>query len=441
MSYTLTLTNGTTLTTVNDGSLDTTTDLTFVGKNYSGYGAILNQDLLSLLENFAGKVSPSTPITGELWYDTGTTKLRVYNSTRFKPVATLDSGNTYPTDLGTGDLFWNQSEGKLYLYDGASFVAIGPQVSGLAATNTVQYANVYDTNNYTHNILEHNLQNQNGTLVPIAIETVDPTGFTLNSVNPITGYTILKQGITLYGADSLTGVSSSDGNTGYIMWGSAAHALRLGNYDASTYLLNGLNSTTATIYTDLVISSPTNIFNLGNLTQLKNESGATNIINVNSAGNSEISLKIYFGSGYADVANFGLSKSNSLAILPTNYPGVTSDIGSPTQKFMNIYSTSSYAVNSYSTTTYVQNIQTMFPVTSGFSQSIGTQDNPFDFVYASEVVTESLQTNSFVLPTYATTADRDAAIPSPQAGTMVFITGTSSFMGYNGTAWKTLTTS
>ena len=75
MSYTLYKTNGTVLTTVVDGSLDTTTDLTFVGKNYSGYGTVVNQDLVKLLENFAGKLQPTKSIVGQLWYDSSNGRL------------------------------------------------------------------------------------------------------------------------------------------------------------------------------------------------------------------------------------------------------------------------------------------------------------------------------------------------------------------------------
>ena len=58
MAYTLYKSNGQKLVTVTDGSIDkTTTPLTFVGKNYAGYGEILNQDLVKLLENFSNKDS------------------------------------------------------------------------------------------------------------------------------------------------------------------------------------------------------------------------------------------------------------------------------------------------------------------------------------------------------------------------------------------------
>ena len=52
MAYTVNKTTGTVLTTISDGTIDTTTNLTLIGKNYAGYGEFLNENLVKLLENF-----------------------------------------------------------------------------------------------------------------------------------------------------------------------------------------------------------------------------------------------------------------------------------------------------------------------------------------------------------------------------------------------------
>ena len=51
MPYIINNTNGIAVATVDDGSIEDSTSLTFVGKNYSGYGQIQNQNLYHLLEN------------------------------------------------------------------------------------------------------------------------------------------------------------------------------------------------------------------------------------------------------------------------------------------------------------------------------------------------------------------------------------------------------
>ena len=116
MAYTLYKSNGQKLVAVTDGSIDkTTTDLTFVGKNYAGYGEILNQNMVKLLENFSNNTQPTKPIVGQLWYDSSEKLLKVYNGTRFKSITNFDiTTSARPADNNKGDLWFNEFEQKLY---------------------------------------------------------------------------------------------------------------------------------------------------------------------------------------------------------------------------------------------------------------------------------------------------------------------------------------
>lgn len=81
MPYNINKTNGEQLVIVEEGTADlTSTSITLIGKNYSGYGESLNENLVHILENFSHSTSPSSPISGQLWYDTGTKILKLYNS-------------------------------------------------------------------------------------------------------------------------------------------------------------------------------------------------------------------------------------------------------------------------------------------------------------------------------------------------------------------------
>ena len=51
MPYTINKTDGTTVTTISDGTLDNSTSLTLFGKSYSGFGEFLNENQIKLLEN------------------------------------------------------------------------------------------------------------------------------------------------------------------------------------------------------------------------------------------------------------------------------------------------------------------------------------------------------------------------------------------------------
>jgi hypothetical protein len=71
MSYTILLTNGTVLTTIPDGTINTTsTSLGLPGRNYAGYGQPVDENFVWLTENFASSVPPANPLTGQLWYNT-----------------------------------------------------------------------------------------------------------------------------------------------------------------------------------------------------------------------------------------------------------------------------------------------------------------------------------------------------------------------------------
>ena len=69
MAYTINKTDGTVLATIADGTLDTSTSLQLIGKNYAGYGEILNENTVKLLENFANSSSPTNPLTGQMYYN------------------------------------------------------------------------------------------------------------------------------------------------------------------------------------------------------------------------------------------------------------------------------------------------------------------------------------------------------------------------------------
>lgn len=70
MAYTIVKSDGTVLTTIPDGTINTTsTSLGLPGKNYAGYGQSLDTNFTRILENFAATSPPSNPLRGQLWYN------------------------------------------------------------------------------------------------------------------------------------------------------------------------------------------------------------------------------------------------------------------------------------------------------------------------------------------------------------------------------------
>ena len=126
MAYTINKTTGSVLTTIADGTIDTTTDLTLVGKNYAGYGEILNEDFVKLLENFANTSAPSSPVAGQLFWNTSSNLMQVYTGTAWKTISSSTASATSPTNSVTGDLWWDTTNSQLKVYNGTSFTLIGP---------------------------------------------------------------------------------------------------------------------------------------------------------------------------------------------------------------------------------------------------------------------------------------------------------------------------
>lgn len=150
MTYFINKTDGTILSNVADGQVDQlSSDITLIGKNYSGFGEALNENFVKLLENFANSVRPSHPIKGQVWFDTTESKLKVYNGTSFVPVSSASVSNTRPSALGVGDLWYNNIDKQLYFFDGTNTVLVGPDYSASQGISGVKVASILDKNNIT----------------------------------------------------------------------------------------------------------------------------------------------------------------------------------------------------------------------------------------------------------------------------------------------------
>ena len=153
MAYKLNKTDGTLLTELVDGQIDTTTcDLTLIGRNYVGFGEAFNENLIKLLENFASSGAPTTPITGQLWYDKSEGRLKVYDGTAFKSNGPIVS-NTQP-NMVAGDIWINNSTNKLYFYDGSDLVLVGPVYDNAQGLSGWQVDTVRDRSAVDHTLLK-----------------------------------------------------------------------------------------------------------------------------------------------------------------------------------------------------------------------------------------------------------------------------------------------
>ena len=107
MAYTINKYDTTQLTVVQDGTIDQTTDIKLVGKNYAGYGEIQNENFVFLLENFAGANQPPRAIRGQVWFDSANSKLKFYDGDKWRTTGGAEISASAPAGLSTGDFWWD----------------------------------------------------------------------------------------------------------------------------------------------------------------------------------------------------------------------------------------------------------------------------------------------------------------------------------------------
>ena len=126
MAYTINLTDGTVFATIVDGTINTSSSMTLVGKNYAGYGEFLDENFIHLLESGSNTTAPASPLTGQLWWDKTNTLLKVYTGTVFKNIGSATASATQPASNVTGDLWYDTTNQQLKVWTGAAFLVVGP---------------------------------------------------------------------------------------------------------------------------------------------------------------------------------------------------------------------------------------------------------------------------------------------------------------------------
>ena len=134
MAYTINLTDGSVFATVNDGTVNTSSSVTLVGKNYAGYGEFLDENFIQMPENFAKTTAPAAPLTGQLWFNKNNNLMNVYNGTAFKTLSITTASASAPASNVQGDLWYDTTNQQLNVYTGAAFLVVGPAYTSASGT-------------------------------------------------------------------------------------------------------------------------------------------------------------------------------------------------------------------------------------------------------------------------------------------------------------------
>ena len=211
--------------TVQDGVVNTQTDLSFIGKGYAGYGESIAENFLHLLENFSNTSAPSKPIEGQLWWDSTNQKLQVYNGTAFQTAGgSAPYQSSAPANLAAGDIWIDSGTGHMYFYNGTASVLVGPP-SATGTTSGFTFDSILDSGDSTQNITK--LFNDGNLIAIISEDEFTPKV-------AISGFATIKKGITLTTAIADTKFQ-----------GTATDSDSLGGVAAANYLRSNANDTTS----------------------------------------------------------------------------------------------------------------------------------------------------------------------------------------------------
>ena len=150
MSYIINKRDGTQLTTVLDGTTDTTaTSLTLVGQNYVGWGEIFQENLVHLMENFARSALPANALVGQLWFDTTAKRLNVLAAEDlWRPLVTSVVNTLPPASPNVGDFWYDTTRRQLRVWNSTAWQIVGPvytSTQGPTGANAISIADSLNT--------------------------------------------------------------------------------------------------------------------------------------------------------------------------------------------------------------------------------------------------------------------------------------------------------
>jgi hypothetical protein len=234
MAYTINLTDGNVFATVADGTVNTSSSVTLVGKNYAGYGEFLDENFIQMLENFSSNsvggnptvAKLASPLIGQLWFDKTNTLLKMYTTGGWKVVATANSSASTPTvSVQTGDLWWDTTNQQLKIYNGSAFIVVGPAFTSTQGTTGAIPETINDSGASPHFITSLYVNNSR-----VAIVSKDATFTPAAPIN--TTFPAVFNGITLWNSGSP------------VFGGTATNSNLLDNLDSTDFMRATANTST-----------------------------------------------------------------------------------------------------------------------------------------------------------------------------------------------------
>jgi hypothetical protein len=394
MAYTINKQDGTPLS-ISAGLVTPTTDyvVQFIGKNSADYGPALNQNFLRITENFASDTQPNPTnlLTGQLWYDKTNLSLKVYDGTRFNSLAKLTTSNVVAASatVKEGDLWFDKTTDPvnkaLKIYNGNAWVKVGESTfSSNAGTSGTITGTVDSSIGASKTVTAFYID---GNVVAV----LSGSDFTMG-----TGASTLTTDITTsFGSNAnlYTGFTFSSPTVKLV--GTATNSEKLGNIDANGYVTTTGNGQ---VISGVVQFSSTNEagVSFGNASQFRIAGGSSTLVRLQNTVNS------------GDIAVNVVNSGSSVEAL-------------------RIFSNTQVRAASYAATTSVVvgnvtiNTGNVIPA-SNISGTIGSSTRYFANVFANAVTAETIQGRASSAE-YADLAERFASDNHYLPGTLVRVGG------------------
>jgi microcystin-dependent protein len=216
--------------TVFDNTSSTDTSLKFPGRNVTGYGQIIAENFLALLENFASADEPINPIEGQLWYNSTDGVLQIWDNTAWKAASGIQKGVSEPSvqTSKVGELWVDTTNQQLRIFTGTRWILVGPtesSVDGLRYGPVVE--RIADSDNIDRFVLTFYIAD-----IPVIIFSKD--SFTPKTI--ISGFNIIRSGINISDPSTAPEIAAFVGGFEPIMFGTAtrANALNVGGIEVDS---------------------------------------------------------------------------------------------------------------------------------------------------------------------------------------------------------------
>jgi hypothetical protein len=283
MAYTINLTDGTIFAVIADGTINTDSSMTLVGKNYAGYGEFLDENFIHLLESGSNTTPPGDPLVGQLWWDRTNNVLKVYTGVIFKVISTALASATAPAQsLVQGDLWFDTVNQQLKVFNGASFILVGPAFTSGTGTSGAIVDTITDTSPGADHVVVKIFVNN--TIVSIFSKDA-----TFTPAAALSGFSTISPGLNM-----------STTVPGAVFKGTATDADLLDGLDSTAFMRSNTNTaTTGTLSilndTGLYVGGDSDgrLFVTGSDVFLRNQTQDGNLqIQVNDGGSTVTAISI-----------------------------------------------------------------------------------------------------------------------------------------------------